>query len=186
MNSIFPFMRVTVIFTLCCIAVIFLTNFSGFFKSYKDDPDWKEPYSAKVKSDAGGAAAGSSIVGPGAVVFNAKCAACHQSSGKGMPGIYPPLVGSEFAQHKDVTIPIRIVLHGYQGKIQRAGKEYNGVMTPWKDALSDEEIAQVLTSVRSGWGNNAPAIDPKDVAAIRAKTVTRGTSYTEAELLKPL
>lgn len=184
MKSIFPFMRVTVVVTVCCIAFIFVNNLSGFFKSYKDDPHWVEP--AAAKAAGGGAANPGAAQGPGAAVFNGKCAACHQGSGKGMPGIYPPLVGSEFAQNKDITIPIRIVLHGYQGKIQRAGKEYNGVMTPWKDALSDEEIAQVLTSVRSSWGNNASAIEAKDVADVRAKTATRGTSYTEAELLKPL
>jgi mono/diheme cytochrome c family protein len=184
MKSIFPFMRVTIVFTVCCIAFIFVNNLSGFFKSYKDDPHWVEPVAAKAAD--GGAANPGAAQGPGAAVFNSKCAACHQGSGKGMPGIYPPLVGSEFAQHSDISIPIRIVLHGYQGKIQRAGKEYNGVMTPWKDALSDDEIAQVLTSVRSSWGNNAPAIEAKDVADIRAKTATRGTSYTEAELLQPL
>lgn len=60
------------------------------------------------------------------------------------------------------------------------------MMTPWKDALSDQEIADVLTTVRSSWGNNAPAIDPKDVADVRAKTLARPGAFTEAELLKPL
>jgi mono/diheme cytochrome c family protein len=176
MNQLFPFMRVTIVTVACCVGFIFLSNMSGFFKSYKDDPNWKAPYSANPDA----------AKGAGAGTFNQKCAACHQGSGKGMPGIYPPLAGSEFAQNADISIPIRIVLHGYQGKIQRAGKEYNGVMTPWKDALSDQEIADVITTVRSSWGNNAPAIDPKDVAAIRAKTLARPGAYTEAELLKPL
>lgn len=184
MNQLFPFMRITIVFVACCIGFIFLSNVSGFFTSPQDDPHWQEPYSAKA--DGAAAANPDAAKGAGAGVFNQKCAACHQANGKGLPGVYPPLAGSEFAQNSDVTIPIRIVLHGFQGKIQRAGKEYNGVMTPWKDALSDQEIADVLTTVRSSWGNNAPAIDPKDVADVRAKTLARPGAYTEAELQKPL
>jgi mono/diheme cytochrome c family protein len=184
MNQLFPFMRITIVFVAVCIGFIFVSNMSGFFTSYKDDPTWKEPYSAKAADAA--SANPDAAKGPGAGVFNQKCAACHQGNGKGLPGIYPPLAGSDFAQNADVTIPIRIVLHGYQGKIQRAGKDYNGVMTPWKDALSDQEIADVLTTVRSSWGNNAPAIDPKDVADVRSKTLARPGAYNESELLKPL
>ncbi|MCS6809157.1 MAG: cytochrome c [Bacteroidota bacterium] len=184
MRELFPFMRVTIVFVACCIAFIFASNLSGFFVKPSDDPAWKEPYNAQAAS--AGTSNPDAAKGTGASVFNQKCAACHQANGKGLPGIYPPLVGSELAQHSDVSIPIRIVLHGFQGKIQRAGKEYNGVMTPWKDALSDQEIADVLTTVRSSWGNNASAIDPKDVAEVRVKTLARPGAYTEEELRKPL
>ena len=185
MNRLFPFMRVTIVFVACCIGIIFLSNLSGFFVTYKDDPHWKEPYSAQASVD-GASANPAAAKGAGAGVFNQKCAACHQSNGNGLPGIYPPIAGSELAQHSDVTIPIRIVLHGFQGKIVRGGKEYNGVMTPWKDALSDEDVANVLNTVRSSWGNNAPEITPEEVAEVRSKTLTRAGAYSEAELLKPL
>ncbi len=180
----FPFMRVTVTVTICCIALMIGSNLSGFFKSYKDDPAWVEPASAKQVGDgaAGGDAAASS---PGAKVFSARCATCHQGNGKGLPGIYPPLAGSQWVQDDHGRL-VRIVLNGFQGKIQRGGKEYNGVMTPWKDVLSDEEIADVLTYIRSSWGNNAAAVDAATVKDIRAKTVGKSGAYIEAELQNPL
>jgi mono/diheme cytochrome c family protein len=180
----FPFMRVAITFTICCVALFFFSNLSGFFTSYKDDPAWVEPASAKA---AGGDAAGAvqSKSAKGARVFAERCSSCHQTSGKGLPGIYPPLVGSEWAQG-DPSRPIRIVLNGFQGKIQRGGKDYNGVMAPWKDVLSDEDIAEVLTHVRSAWGNNAPAVEPALVKDIRAKTIGKAGSYAEDELKNPL
>ncbi len=179
----FPFMRVTITFTVCCVVLVLASNLSGFFTSYKDDPHWAEPASAK--KDAGTQTSDGSASPEGRKVFATRCATCHQANGKGIPGVYPSLAGSEWAQG-DQTRPIRIVLSGFQGKISRSGKDYNGVMTPWKDILSDEEIAQVLTHVRSSWGNKAEAVDPKAVADIRAKTVAKSGGYAEAELKNPL
>jgi mono/diheme cytochrome c family protein len=179
----FSFMRVTIAFAVCCIVLIFASNLSGLFTNYKDDPHWTEPVSAKGAGAASTADPNASM--PGAKVFTARCVSCHQTSGKGLPGIYPALAGSEWAQG-DPSRPIRIVLNGFQGKIQRGGKEYNGVMTPWKDVLSDEEIAQVLNYVRASWGNKGAAIEPAAVKAIRAKTIGKAGAYAEAELANPL
>ena len=69
-------------------------------------------------------------------------------------GVYPPSsAGSEFVQNADVTIPIRIVLHGYQNP-----KDYY-LEDPWKDVLPPRN-PDVLTTVRS-LGQQRPAIDPK-------------------------
>jgi mono/diheme cytochrome c family protein len=180
----FPFMRVAITFVVCCVVVIFASNLSGFFTNYKDDPHWVEPASAKG-AGASAASADPNAAMPGAKVYAARCVSCHQTSGKGLPGIYPALAGSEWAQG-DVSRPIRIVLNGFQGKIQRGGKDYNGVMTPWKDILSDEEVAQVLTYVRASWGNTASAIEPAVVKEIRGKTIGKSGAYAEAELANPL
>lgn len=177
-------MRVTITFVACCIAVMLASNLSGFFTSYKDDPHWEEPASAKAGASADGGSSQSQSA-KGAKIYGERCASCHQATGKGLPGIYPPLAGSEWLQG-DPSRPIRIVLNGFQGKIQRAGKEYNGVMTPWKDVLSDEDIAEVLTHARTAWGNAAEAIDPALVKEIRAKTVGKAGAYVEAELQNPL
>ena len=122
---------------------------------------------------AGGAAMG-------AEVFT-RCAACHQSTGAGMPGAYPPLAGSEWLLNNP-AVPIRIVLHGLQGAITVKGQSFNNAMTPFADQLSDAEIAAVLTYERSNWGNNAPAVTAEQVKAIRDSTATHTASWKPEEL----
>jgi mono/diheme cytochrome c family protein len=72
-------------------------------------------------------------------------------------------------------------LHGFQGQIERNGKTYNGVMAAWSQ-LTDQEIAEVLSFVRSSWGNSAAAVTPDEVKAVRDQTSGRSSAYTEAEL----
>jgi mono/diheme cytochrome c family protein len=105
--------------------------------------------------------------------------------GTGIPGVYPSLAGSALATG-DERLAIRIVLHGFQGPIERNGTKYNGVMQPWRNDLSDQQIADVLTYVRSSWGNTAAAVTPEAVKAEREATKTRTRAYTEAELVPAL
>lgn len=156
-------------------------NVSGFFTSYGDDPTWVDP-DAK-KADAGG---GDQAGGPGKAVYGRICASCHLGNGKGVPANnIPPLAGSEFAQG-DPTVPIRIVLHGFRGPIVRAGANINGQMAAWQDQLSDQDIADVLTYVRSSFGNSGAAVTADEVKAVREKTASRVVPFTEADLQQPL
>jgi len=110
----------------------------------------------------------------------AVCAACHQQNGEGLPGAFPPLAGSEWVTG-DPKITIAIVLRGLQGPITVKGQSYNGAMVPWA-ALSDAQIASVVTYVRSSWGNTASAVTATDVAAVRAATASRTVPWTVSEL----
>ncbi len=119
----------------------------------------------------------------GKKVFTANCVACHQSTGLGQAGQFPPLVGSEWVVGDAPNRNIAILLHGIQGPIKVNGVAYNGAMPAWEQ-LGDEKLAAVLTYVRSEWGNNAPPISKEAVAAIREKTkAQQGTPWTEAQLL---
>jgi len=154
-------------------------NVKGFFTSYDDDPVYESPITeAAAGAEAGGSSADAS---PGAKTFKEVCSSCHQTKGQGVPGTYPPLAGSALAQNADATKPIRIVLHGFQGAIERNGKTYNGVMAAWSQ-LSDQEIADVLTHVRSSWGNSAGAVTFDEVKTVRDQTAGKVGAYTEAEL----
>lgn len=144
-------------------------------------PEWDDP--AGAKSDVGAIAEATG--GPGAGVYNSKCAVCHQMDGTGIPGVYPSLVGSEFALG-DPELSIKIVLHGFQGPIERNGTRYNGVMQPWKNDLSDQEIADVLTFVRTSWGNSASEISAETVTELREATKSKSGAYTEEELKSSL
>jgi mono/diheme cytochrome c family protein len=120
----------------------------------------------------------------GDVVFAGVCQACHQASGLGLPGQYPPLVGSEWL-NEDAETPIRIVLFGIEGEIKVKGSAFNNKMPHFNDKLSNEEIAAVLTHVRSSWGNKASAVTAAEVDSIRSKTGTRGVwSASELEGLR--
>jgi nitrite reductase (NO-forming) len=114
------------------------------------------------------------------------CVACHQSDGNGTPGQFPPLVKSDWVKEPEPGRVIRIVLHGLTGSLEVNGKPFNGNMVPWKDSLTDKEIADVLTYVRQNkeWGNNAPIVKPEQVKAIREKTAGRTQPFTPDELLK--
>ncbi|MCC7054197.1 MAG: cytochrome c [Gemmatimonadaceae bacterium] len=127
---------------------------------------------------AGAAAAATS---PGAEKYTQVCGACHQANGEGLEGNFPPLAGSEWLNGK-AEVPIAIVLHGMQGEIEVKGKKYNGAMAPWGGAMTDAEIAAVLTHERSSWGNSAPAVTEEEVKTVRAKYASRTAAWSPAEL----
>lgn len=104
-------------------------------------------------------------ISEGECVFNRNCMACHQSSGQGLPGIFPPLAGSDFLM-ADMDRAIGFVIRGKHGEIVVNGKKFNQVMTPQN--LTDDEIASALTFVTNSWGNQAKMVTPEQVAKVRA------------------
>jgi mono/diheme cytochrome c family protein len=131
------------------------------------------PASAAVapaaKATAGKAPAAEATV-DGASVFADQCAACHQLNGEGVAGQFPPL-----AHNADVFLsrdfPLRVVLFGLSGKIVVGGKNFDGVMPPLGEVLSDAQIAAAVTYVRGAWGNSGlrpKAMTPVDAAAVAA------------------
>jgi mono/diheme cytochrome c family protein len=120
----------------------------------------------------------------GAAIFAARCAACHQATGAGLPGVFPPLAGSNWVNGRDTTV-IQIVLHGIQGSLTVNSVTYNGAMPTFGAQLSDAEIAAVLTHVRSHWGNTAGAVGAQQVTAQRAATAQRNEPWQgDADLSK--
>ena len=93
----------------------------------------------------------------GEKVFTTNCAVCHQANGKGIAGSFPALDGSPVVNGPKAE-QIKVVLNGRNGK-----------MPPWKDALSDTEIAAAITYTRNSWSNKAAEniVQPADVLAAR-------------------
>ena len=108
-------------------------------------------------------------VGAGAVdgkqVFTANCIACHQAGGTGVPGVFPPLDGSEWVQG-DPRVLANILLHGVEGELAVKGVTYKGAM-PAFGRLGDAELAAVASYVRANWSNQAPQVDAALFAAQR-------------------
>ena len=119
----------------------------------------------------------------GPVLYQTYCSACHGAQGQGgAEGAAPPLAKSLWAQG-DPDRMIKVVLHGLMGEIEVLGKEYNLVMPPQGAVLSDGQIAEILTHVRS-LGNGGGKVSTDRVAAVRAKYEQREAYWKGDELLK--
>lgn len=136
-----------------------------------------------ASANAQTAAAISNPVAAGKNVYEKSCVACHQGTGAGLPGAFPPVVGSEWVTGAPETI-VRILLNGLQGPVIVAGTTYNGAMPAWKEVLKDEEIAAVATYLRQWSPNAAPPVSAASVAALRKTDADRTQPWTAAELTK--
>ncbi|MFZ9053742.1 MAG: cytochrome D1 domain-containing protein [Woeseiaceae bacterium] len=118
--------------------------------------------------DAEVAAAGAdNLMAKGEAVYLANCAACHQPSGVGLAGAFPPLAGSDYLQGNRKEV-LAAALFGLEGPITVNGVEYNGVM-PSLGHLRDEDLAAAITYVFGSWGNDLAAVSVEEVAALRAE-----------------
>ena len=106
----------------------------------------------------------------GKLTFNSICAACHQPSGLGIPGAFPPLVASDFL-NADKTRAIGIVMGGHTGPIKVNGAAFNSTMPAL--GLSDEQVANALTFVYNHWSNAGHEVTPAEVAAVRAQAAPK-------------
>ncbi|HET7569841.1 MAG TPA: cbb3-type cytochrome c oxidase subunit II [Gammaproteobacteria bacterium] len=105
----------------------------------------------------------------GKQIFAANCAACHQASGTGLPGVFPPLKGNKAVNDPDPGKHIHVVLHGLHGETLD-GVTYAAAMPAFADILSDDEIAAVINYERSSWGNHGKLITPAEVTAVRKQS----------------
>ncbi len=111
----------------------------------------------------------------GKLLYASKCAACHQATGLGIAGAFPPLAGAEWVIG-DEKILSNILLHGVVGELEVKGVKYQGAMPAWQ-SLSDDEISATLTYIRNEWGNKAPAISAATIKAQREVTKGRTQPY---------
>ncbi|HMN20044.1 MAG TPA: cytochrome c [Ottowia sp.] len=136
---------------------------------------------AELSGPAPGAAAAGGAV-DGAAIFAAQCAACHQATGKGLPGVFPPLDGSEWV-HGEPRILANILLHGITGEIEVEGQKYQGQMPAFAQ-LSDAELAGVASYIRGTWSNKAEPLGAELFAAERKSD--RTTPFEGGAALKAL
>lgn len=131
------------------------------------------------KPATGGVATGA----PAAARGYGVCLPCHLASGLGVPNAYPTLVGTPWTIG-DPDLLIKVTLHGLQGPIMVNGRRWNAMMMPLGN-LSDAEIAEALTHIRTSWGHTASPITAEQVAAVRAQHSGRTKPWTAAELGNP-
>jgi mono/diheme cytochrome c family protein len=124
-----------------------------------------------------------SDAGLGRIQFEMHCAACHQPDGSGKEGGGPPLAGSSWVSGAESRL-IRIVLHGLRGPIEVGGETYNREMLGFGSVVTDEQIAAILTYVRSEWGGIDTPVGEESVSQIRRATADRIGYWTVDELLQ--
>jgi mono/diheme cytochrome c family protein len=119
----------------------------------------------------------------GKEIYLRLCAACHQPDGEGKENVGPPLVGSEWVLTPRGDRMMRIVLNGLSGTVRVRDKDWNLAMPPLRENLNDDQIAVVLTYIRTQLGDNhAAAISPDAVSEARKEN--RASPETAAQLLR--
>jgi mono/diheme cytochrome c family protein len=123
-------------------------------------------------------------ISSGEKVFAVRCASCHQANGLGIAGQYPPLDGSNWVT-SDSGIITNIILKGLKGEIVVKGETYgtSAAVNMAAVAISDREIANVVTYVRQAWGNNAEEIFEDEVASIRSDSAEQQDQWTGDQII---
>lgn len=126
------------------------------------------------------------VTANGGQLYAANCVACHQAGGNGLPGVFPPLSGSEWVDADDPGVLIKIILHGVEGPLTVGGTEYHGSMPYFHDKFSDPEMAAIVNHIRTSFGNSAPKTDAAYVAQVREASKDQTTPWKGDEDLRPL
>ena len=119
----------------------------------------------------------------GSLVYLNNCNACHRSDGQGAQKAFPTLAGNSVVNAKDPTSLIRIVLEGSVMAQTHDAPSPNGMPAfGWR--LTDANVADVLTLVRSSWGNSGAAVTATQVAEVRKAQAKKNTSDPQAAMTK--
>lgn len=135
-----------------------------YLKSVPKDVTPAVQDAVRVVGDADG------ILKRGEKLYETHCTACHQTDGSGVPPAYPPLAGNRSISVDAAVNPIRIVLNGGYAPSTSANPRPYG-MPPFATALSDAEVAAVVSYIRNAWGNSGSLVSPVDVGRFRGAPV---------------
>jgi nitrite reductase (NO-forming) len=127
------------------------------------------PVQTAAKSSAAGTLSLEEQVNAGKSLFAGTCSVCHQESGAGLPGVFPPLAKSDYLVGRSNDELIEVILNGLTGPLKVNGQDYNSVMPPMSQ-LTDDEVANILTYVKNSWGNGGGQITKSEVASVRSGT----------------
>ena len=100
-------------------------------------------------------------------IYTKYCLACHQQDGKGVPKLNPPLINTSYVTGDKKTLITWVLKGSGEDKVAIDGNYYNNNMPP-QNFLNDDDMAKVLTYIRSSFGNKASAITAADVKTVRA------------------
>ncbi len=179
-----PMTLMWIIFVLFAWAGYYLSENSGQWRSDVFDPHWT-PSGAAATVDEVDYYSMAWQLDRGKNLYSNNCATCHQASGLGLTGVYPPLAGAEWVNSESELL-LKILLRGLQGNLTVLGNTYNGAMPSYGEnggKWRDRDIAAVATYVRNSFGNSSTPITEEIMLATRAAVAAKTDAYSEAELL---
>jgi mono/diheme cytochrome c family protein len=180
-RSHLPMWILLVLLALLYLGGMYFNDHSGWFDKQVYSPYANAAMLEAYQPKSGAAAA----LAQGRKVFEQVCGTCHGVDGLGKPGQAPPLAGSEWVKAKGYNRLAHIPLAGISGTLSVAGKDWNLPMAAMGAALSDADLANVLTYIRGSWGNKAGEVTADNIKAVRASMGARPQPMT-AETLKAL
>jgi mono/diheme cytochrome c family protein len=179
-RSAAPMWIIVTTLILLFIGFVFFDRHSAWF-----DAKVYAPYTSVENLDAYQPQSGAAAeLARGKKNYEAVCGICHGPDGLGKPGQFPPLAGSEWVVTKGFNRLAHIPLAGLAGSIQVSGKGWSLNMAAMGAALPDDDLAAVLTYIRSSWGNQASAVTGDDVKKIRAQLGGSPQPMTHDQLMK--
>jgi len=110
------------------------------------------------------------LVSLGKPIYDRHCASCHGSEGAGKLPHYPLLAGNQSIQMSSAVNAIRMVLNGGFPPGTKGNPMPYG-MPPFAHVLSDDEIAAVVTYIRTSWGNRGAPVSARQANELRAATL---------------
>ena len=125
----------------------------------------------------------------GKTSYMTTCVACHQPTGAGLPGVFPPFDGSEYVVG-DARRLVAIVIKGLNGPITVKGVKYPGAVpliavdTQFPQYKDNQKLADVLNYIRTAWSNKADkAITPDFIQKVRDEFKDRTMPWVEADVI---
>jgi mono/diheme cytochrome c family protein len=171
-----PILVIVLLSVLLYWGMVYFDQHSGWFSPQVYAPYRSFDELVKYQPPTGGA-----DLMRGRAVYESICGLCHNNDGTGKAGQAPPFVGSEWAVGNPNRM-IRIPLAGLAGPLQVASQRWNLAMPAMGAALSDDDLASVLTYIRQSWGNKASTVTPEQVKAVRTQVGNRTQPWTVEEL----
>ena len=176
-----PIFLMFIFAALCFWGGVYLVEHSGGYRWDAYSPDFNPSAGAPKPIEI-------ALFDRGAKVYRNQCAQCHQADGNGVLGVYPPLVASNWVTGHPQVVS-RILINGLNGPIVVKGSNYNGNMPAFGSsglALSDKDIAGVITYIRQEWGNSASDVTVATIAQYSDLYAGRSVPWQAADLKEGL
>lgn len=164
-RSTMPMWIIVLTLVLLYLGLVYFDHHSGWFNSQVYGPYASAQQLESYQPKSGEAA----LLAHGKARYDQVCGLCHGLNGEGKPGQAPPLAGSEWVNTKGFHRLAHIPLAGLTGPLTVKGQTWSLSMPAMGAAMSDADLADVLSYIRNSWGNKGSAVTAADVKAIRAK-----------------
>jgi len=180
-RSTVPVWIIVLTLMLLFLGMVYFDHHSGWF-----NPQIYGPYTSADQLESYQPKSGeAAMLAHGKARYDQVCGLCHGLDGLGKPGQTPPLAGSEWVNTRDFQRLARIPLEGVSGQLAVKGQAWSLSMPAMGAAMTDADLAGVLTYIRSSWGNQNGPVTAAAVKTVRAQLGLHPQPLT-AEALKAL